>query len=192
MTPPTRLARVMLCGFFALLFLIINVSEPAFAQIYVKADAVGLDDGTSWTNAYTDLQGAIAAALNGDEIWVAAGTYKPTSGTDRSFSFWLKTGVGIYGGFAGDLQSPRPRYDRRWPLCQGFRNSAGAVHLFQRRAAFLASAADGEGRQGRRDFLPAGAYLRPLQGLHVWEKLNVLLPAWDYFARRRLPHARNY
>jgi hypothetical protein len=52
--------------------------------------------------AYTDLQPALAASNSGDEIWVAAGTYKPTATTDRTVSFAMKNGVGIYGGFAGN------------------------------------------------------------------------------------------
>ncbi len=68
---------------------------------YVKWDANGSNDGSSWTNAYTDLQSALAAASNGDEIWVAAGVYKPTSMTDRTISFTLKNGVAVYGGFVG-------------------------------------------------------------------------------------------
>ncbi len=68
---------------------------------YVKWDATGANDGTSWTNGFTDLQLALTAASSGDEIWVATGVYKPTSGTDRSVSFVLKNGVAVYGGFAG-------------------------------------------------------------------------------------------
>jgi hypothetical protein len=68
---------------------------------YVKQDATGTNDGSSWENAHTDLQAALAAAVPGEEIWVAAGTYKPTTGTDRTISFTLKNGVAIYGGFAG-------------------------------------------------------------------------------------------
>lgn len=68
---------------------------------YVKWDAAGANNGTSWTDAYVDLRSALAAASAGEEIWVATGIYKPTSGTDRSVSFVLKTGVAVYGGFAG-------------------------------------------------------------------------------------------
>ena len=89
--------------------LALMVSGMPFGQVkaagtiyYVNASAVGSNNGTSWANAYTNLQSAITGAVNGNEIWVAAGTYKPTSGTDRTISFRLKNGVGIYGGFAGN------------------------------------------------------------------------------------------
>jgi hypothetical protein len=75
-------------------------AQPA-VKIYVDASATGYEDGTSWVSAFTDLQDALAAAVSGDEIWVAAGTYKPTSGSDRSVPFVLKSGVKLYGGFAG-------------------------------------------------------------------------------------------
>lgn len=50
--------------------------------LYVKANAIGANDGTSWTNAYTNLQSAITTTrtntTNNYEIWVADGTFKPT------------------------------------------------------------------------------------------------------------------
>ena len=75
---------------------------PAVSRIvYVRTNAGGSNNGTSWTDAYTSLQDALAAAQSGDKIWVAAGTYKPTTGSDRTATFSLKNNVEIYGGFAG-------------------------------------------------------------------------------------------
>ncbi|HSJ54385.1 MAG TPA: PKD domain-containing protein [Anaerolineae bacterium] len=70
--------------------------------LYVDADAWGANDGSTWVDAYTDLQDALAAAKPGDEIWVADGVYKPTTGVNRAASFALASGVAIYGGFAGN------------------------------------------------------------------------------------------
>src|SRR5271157_6174441 len=50
---------------------------------YVKSNASGKNDGSSWGNAFTDLQSALGSSAC-PEIWVAAGTYKPTSGTERT------------------------------------------------------------------------------------------------------------
>ena len=69
--------------------------------LFVDCDATGNGNGTSWENAYTDLQAALLAAGAGTEIWVAEGTYKPTAGTDRTATFSLPDGVVIYGGFSG-------------------------------------------------------------------------------------------
>jgi hypothetical protein len=68
--------------------------------IYAKPVAAGSGDCSSWGNACT-LQTALTVSLSGNEIWVAAGTYKPTTGTGRTATFHLKNGVAVYGGFAG-------------------------------------------------------------------------------------------
>lgn len=87
---------------FAALLASTLVVAPAEAAVrYVKGDAPGTNIGTSWANAFTDLQAALTAAVSGDEIWVARGTYKPTTGPDRAVSFSLKSGIRLYGGFAG-------------------------------------------------------------------------------------------
>ena len=94
--------------------------QPSLAEggvIYVDASTDPGGDGVSWGTAFADLQDALdaAAAVAPVEIWVAAGTYKPTSGTDRAASFQMANGVAIYGGFdpsvgATDLE------DRDWVL----------------------------------------------------------------------------
>lgn len=71
------------------------------STVFVSASATGANDGSSWTNAYTDLQTALAAATNGTTIEVGQGTYKPTAGTDRTISFDLASGVTLQGGYAG-------------------------------------------------------------------------------------------
>ncbi len=83
--------------------------------LFVDADASGDNNGTSWDDAFTDLQSALdaASALEAvDRIWIAAGTYRPSAllsipglPTDpndpRTVTFQLINGVAIYGGFAG-------------------------------------------------------------------------------------------
>ena len=79
---------------------------PAVARLYVDPNSAPGGDGTSWADAFTDLQDALNLGNHYpcvvDEIWVAAGTYKPTSGLDRAATFKLSSGVAVYGGFAGD------------------------------------------------------------------------------------------
>lgn len=69
------------------------------ARIYVRQEATGNNNGSSWANGFTDLQTAITQATAGDEIWVARGNYSP--GAVNTTSFTLKEGVKMYGGFAG-------------------------------------------------------------------------------------------
>jgi len=82
--------------------------------IYVDRDAKGFNNGTSWRNAYVDLQNALqrSAAGCGSEIWVSEGIYKPTNIPDETnASFDLPEGLEIYGGFRGNENS---REQRNW------------------------------------------------------------------------------
>ncbi|MFN3847966.1 MAG: beta strand repeat-containing protein [Spirosomataceae bacterium] len=86
---------------FTFLFLLLSLSFTYAQSIrYVRPVASGSGDGSSWANASSNLQAMINAS-GVQQVWVAAGTYKPTSGTDRTISFSMKNGVAIYGGFAG-------------------------------------------------------------------------------------------
>jgi predicted outer membrane repeat protein len=91
-----------------LTFLALVSTEVSATRYYVDLSATGSNTGSSWTNAYTSLQSAIASAASGDEVWVATGIYYPSaypsgaSGSSaRDYSFYLAGGVQMYGGFAG-------------------------------------------------------------------------------------------
>jgi parallel beta-helix repeat protein len=81
-------------------------------HIYVDVDATaGNNNGTSWNDAFTDLQDALEVSVkcNVSNIWVAEGTYRPSAYpancgnclSDRDNTFLLPDGVAVYGGFAG-------------------------------------------------------------------------------------------
>jgi len=88
------------------MFLLLMVSIATAEIIFVDADGNGLNNGSSWTDAYNYLQDALADANSGDEIWVAEGIYKPDEGagitpSDRTATFQLINGVTLKGGYAG-------------------------------------------------------------------------------------------
>ncbi len=85
----------------------ISATKNANKTIFVNATASGANDGTSWSNAFSDLQSALKAptgATAGDQIVVAAGVYKPAT-SDRTMSFRLVSNVKVYGGFVGTEHS---------------------------------------------------------------------------------------
>jgi parallel beta-helix repeat protein len=73
--------------------------------LYVDSNATGANNGTSWADAFTDLQDALDTAATvpqAEEIRVAQGIYRPT-GPDgnREATFQLISGVAVKGGYAG-------------------------------------------------------------------------------------------
>src|SRR6266487_3647983 len=79
--------RLRLSFFSALLVGLLALSLPiapagpahAASVVYVVPGGAGAQTGADWANA-KDLQDALTAATSGDQIWVKAGTYKPTTG----------------------------------------------------------------------------------------------------------------
>jgi parallel beta-helix repeat protein/predicted outer membrane repeat protein len=93
-----------------------GVGEPAWGQIiYVDASATRANDGSSWADAYSYLQDALAGANTAEkpaEIRIAQGLYTPDQGAgitpgDQCATFQLISGVAIYGGYAG-VAEPDP------------------------------------------------------------------------------------
>jgi len=84
-------------------------------RIYVDAYATGHETGTSWNNAYTDLQDAMERAEKSrdvyeiNEIWVAQGIYRPSKTQNPNASFDMIDGLKLYGGFGTDANSLNDR-----------------------------------------------------------------------------------
>ncbi|MCX6149086.1 MAG: right-handed parallel beta-helix repeat-containing protein [Ignavibacteriales bacterium] len=90
-----------------LFVLVIVTGVNVLADVHhVTTTGAGSKNGSSWDNAHEGLQAALTAASSGDKIWVAKGTYKPSSYYDlyftaRYYHFRMQPNVAIYGGFAG-------------------------------------------------------------------------------------------
>ena len=75
---------------------------PVGTIIYVDRDATGSNNGSSWTDAFTDLGDALNAAAAGDQIWMADGLYVSPGLDSGSIPIWLvPDGVSLLGGFSG-------------------------------------------------------------------------------------------
>ena len=110
--------RTLVSATFALLAMCFTTGANGQATLHVDDDAPPFGNGTSWALAFRHLQGALAAAIPGDEIRVAAGTYKPDKDDagnvrpgDRTATFQLVNGVLLKGGYAG-LANPQDPDDR--------------------------------------------------------------------------------
>ena len=82
-----RLGKALLGG------LVFVVCCRCDARLFHVADSGDGSDGSSWGKAFTTVSAALIVAGSGDALWVKAGRYRE--------ALDLKSGVGIYGGFAG-------------------------------------------------------------------------------------------
>ena len=85
---------------------VLQISVPTPTPFYVDVNVSGgSGNGSSWTNAGTDIQAGIDAVAAGThtEVWVAQGNF------DLTASLVLKSGVAVYGGFVAgaSLRSDR-------------------------------------------------------------------------------------
>ena len=71
--------------------------------IYIDTNATGNNDGSSWSDAYSDLNLALAGLRGSEELWLTGGTYSldPSSSATNSRFTIAADDVSIYGGFAG-------------------------------------------------------------------------------------------
>jgi hypothetical protein len=111
--------KANLKGWLAMSIICVGLTQATTIAriIYVDDDANGLNDGSSWANAYCFLQDALSDANsdpNVNEIRVAQGIYKPDANSadpngsgDRYATFELINGVSLIGGYAG-LSEPDP------------------------------------------------------------------------------------
>jgi hypothetical protein len=110
--------------FTTLLFLVALAGATSAAKIrYVKAGSSSKGSGSSWGDASNDLQAMINTSGAGDEVWVAAGTYKPNrpandinniSAASRDNAFVMKAGVKLYGGFPAAATTGTGMKSRDW------------------------------------------------------------------------------
>ena len=110
-----------------------NVLTYSFFDIiyvnHTNANSSSVVNGSSWEMAFSQIQEALAVADSGDQVWIAKGTYFPTScnscnQADRDVSFGVPQFVDVIGGFEGSEVSLQER-------------KTDSMHLFQTNATIL-------------------------------------------------------
>ncbi|MDR0415508.1 MAG: right-handed parallel beta-helix repeat-containing protein, partial [Prevotellaceae bacterium] len=97
--------RLRMAGALTLAIVLLSTTLQA-ATYYVTPTGAGAKNGTSWDNAFGNIQLAIDKAIadSTDEVWVKQGIYKPLAlySPSNANSLTWKSGVNVYGGFAGN------------------------------------------------------------------------------------------
>lgn len=83
------------------------IGQVQAAVCRVTAGGEAGNDGSSWALA-TDLPSALGEPAC-SEVWVAAGEYKPGAEGDRAATFAIRSGLAVYGGFAGNEDAREQR-----------------------------------------------------------------------------------
>lgn len=85
----------------SIMLLLFITNLRAQDTIYVDDSAMGLNDGSSWTNAYNNFTDAFDGIEEGDEVWVAKGNYSATVaakyGSCVTLPAFIRDGISIYG-----------------------------------------------------------------------------------------------
>lgn len=81
----------------AVLGSVILYSSLSAKITYVNPGATGLNNGTSWANAFTALDSILNTVLSYDSVWVVNGTYY----CRNSGGFKLDESTKLFGGFEG-------------------------------------------------------------------------------------------
>ena len=109
-----RKQPVVVFPIVVVLLLYISQLSATAGIIYVNQNATGANTGLNWEDAFTTFRAAAEAAIRGDSIFVAAGTYSPVSDFDNIFLEARRTyrfgfPVSIFGHFAGTENDPDER-----------------------------------------------------------------------------------
>ena len=80
----------------------ISMPDAPGPIIYVTQNGAGSRDGSSWSNAMSNLDWAVSLASMYDsvQVWVATGLYHGNTSADNAFT--MRENVNVYGGFAGN------------------------------------------------------------------------------------------
>ena len=99
-----KMQNILRTTLFALAFCMAAMASAQSKIYYAATQSLGTGDGSSWANV-TTLAEALQKAVAGDQIWVQG--FETITGSEQIYvtpstaGFTLKSGVQLYGGFAG-------------------------------------------------------------------------------------------